>query len=380
MKKLAILSLITVMALTPSLDLQAQSRSTKTKSEGQLKRDLSKIRQEKAEIRRELKTTQKAVRVVAEDIEEVDQRIDRVEGELEETSYQLGRSRIEQKKVTEELEAATENMAKSKEQVRGRLKSIYMRGSSSPISVFVGTKDAGEVASRAYLMQAIAKKDRETFDEYTRLQELVTAKKKRADELVEEISRLAAFHRSKRNELKDARDEKGQYLGKLKEKEGDLKQALAQFAADERRIESQIAAFSRRTSSKLPPFVGKFSPPMNSSITSGFGSRFHPILKIRRLHAGVDFRGKTGDTIRAAADGEVIAAETMRGYGKVVIIAHGSGYSTVYAHCSRIDVRAGQRVTRGQAIAAVGSTGLATGPHLHFELRLNGKPINPVGR
>ena len=107
--------------------------------------------------------------------------------------------------------------------------------------------------------------------------------------------------------------------------------------------------------------------------------RYHPILHITRLHAGCDFGAPIGATIRAVAPGEVIHASYMRGYGNVVIVDHGGGISTVYAHCSRISVSDGQRVTRGQHIANVGSTGLSTGPHLHFEVRVNGRAVNPRG-
>jgi murein DD-endopeptidase MepM/ murein hydrolase activator NlpD len=113
---------------------------------------------------------------------------------------------------------------------------------------------------------------------------------------------------------------------------------------------------------------------------SGFGMRFHPILRIRRMHKGIDFPANSGTSIRAAADGEVIAAQYMSGYGNTVILDHGGGVSTVYAHCSRILVRAGQKVSRGQTIARVGQTGLATGPHLHWEVRVKGRAVDPRSR
>jgi murein DD-endopeptidase MepM/ murein hydrolase activator NlpD len=115
-------------------------------------------------------------------------------------------------------------------------------------------------------------------------------------------------------------------------------------------------------------------------MTSGFGMRYHPILHITRLHAGVDFGAPIGTTIHAAADGVVIATRQMRSAGNVVMIDHGGGLSTVYMHCSRFLVAPGQRVSRGDPIAAVGNTGLSTGPHLHFEVRINGQPVNPLGK
>ena len=104
----------------------------------------------------------------------------------------------------------------------------------------------------------------------------------------------------------------------------------------------------------------------------------HPILHYRRMHTGVDIAAPRGTPIRAAAKGMVVYAGWRGGYGKCVIIDHGSGVATLYAHMSRISVSRGQIVNRGAVIGTVGSTGLATGPHLHFEVRKFGRPVNPL--
>ena len=123
---------------------------------------------------------------------------------------------------------------------------------------------------------------------------------------------------------------------------------------------------------------GRLSYPIQAPITSNFGWRMHPILGYQRLHAGTDFGADTGTPIRAAENGTVIFAGWYGGYGNTVIIDHGGGLTTLYAHTSQMYVREGQTVQRGEAIAAVGSTGLSTGPHLHFEVRENGEPVNPL--
>ncbi len=112
---------------------------------------------------------------------------------------------------------------------------------------------------------------------------------------------------------------------------------------------------------------------------SSFGMRFHPILKIWRMHDGVDLTAPRGTKIHAAGDGIVFRASNSHGgYGNVVKINHGFGYVTVYAHMSKILVRPGQRVKRGDVIGLVGSTGLSEAPHLHYEVRINGRPVNPI--
>ena len=118
--------------------------------------------------------------------------------------------------------------------------------------------------------------------------------------------------------------------------------------------------------------------PVNGHLTSGFGERFHPILGYARFHAGVDLGATYGAPIVAAADGRVVSAGWRGGYGQAVAIAHAQGLQTLYGHMSRIAAFAGETVHRGQIIGYVGSTGLSTGPHVHFEVTKNGRPVNPL--
>ena len=113
-------------------------------------------------------------------------------------------------------------------------------------------------------------------------------------------------------------------------------------------------------------------------LASGFGSRFHPILKVNKMHNGLDFAAATGTPIYATGDGTVKLAGMNAGFGNVVVIRHGNGYETLYAHMSRIKTRNGKSVKRGDLIGYVGSTGLSTGPHLHYEIHKDGKPVDPL--
>ena len=118
--------------------------------------------------------------------------------------------------------------------------------------------------------------------------------------------------------------------------------------------------------------------PCAGEITSSFGWRTHPILGYQRFHSGVDFGADYGTTIHAADSGTVIFSGWYGGYGNAVILDHGNGISSLYGHTSELYVSEGQTVQRGQSIAAVGSTGLSTGPHLHFEVRQDGDPVDPM--
>ncbi len=125
-------------------------------------------------------------------------------------------------------------------------------------------------------------------------------------------------------------------------------------------------------------FSKSFAWPLVGGITSGYGWRRHPFTKRRDFHTGIDIKGPTGRLIRAAKSGRVVYSGWMGGYGRVVVIDHGKGYTTLYAHCRSLLVSKGQRVSVGQPVGKVGSSGQATGPHLHFEVRVNNKPINPM--
>ncbi|MBV1689356.1 M23 family metallopeptidase [Novosphingobium sp. G106] len=128
----------------------------------------------------------------------------------------------------------------------------------------------------------------------------------------------------------------------------------------------------------LPGTMPASMPVAAYGITSGFGMRQHPILGVWRSHAGLDLAASYGSPIVATSDGMVSTAGWQGGYGLLVTLDHGGGLQTRYGHMSRLNVEPGQQVRKGSVIGYVGSSGLATGPHLHYEIRLNGQPINPT--
>lgn len=126
------------------------------------------------------------------------------------------------------------------------------------------------------------------------------------------------------------------------------------------------------------PAIQPLSRKDQTSFASGFGMRTHPIYKVRKMHAGCDLSARTGTAVHATGDGVVIKADWSSGYGRLVEVDHGYGYITRYAHLSAFDCKKGQKVKRGQLIGKVGSTGLSVAPHLHYEVRHNGVPLNPI--
>ena len=152
---------------------------------------------------------------------------------------------------------------------------------------------------------------------------------------------------------------------------------ISALAREEAGIRSAIIAASTPSPSLSSP--GELARPVPGRVSSGFGKRIHPISKTTKMHNGVDMNGNTGAPIIAAENGVVILSGVKGGYGNTVMIDHGGGMVTLYAHQSKLGVSVGQQVSRGQTVGWIGSTGQSTGPHLHFEVRINGRPVNPVG-
>lgn len=383
----AVLAVLVFSLQGTAVAQRRHSHSSHSHSSGnskQLKSKLKSIRSKKEQLRGQLVKTKHQAKVVTEDIHVVDARLERLSDELDRTSDRLGKNVSEQGKINARLAEAHKRMVTVKKQVASRLADMYMRRHSSYISALVGTRSMHDLLTRQRVLEAIARYDRDLFLEYRQLQAEIAEKKRRQDQLVAEIRDLRVSQTHQQASLKNTREEKHEILAGLKDKQAQLQKEIAQWDRDERSIESEIAAYARRVvrgpnGRSLPHFTGRFMRPANGPITSGFGMRFHPILHYSRPHNGIDFGAPYGSTIVAAADGQVISARYSSSFGNVIIIAHGGNVSTVYAHCSRLFVSTGQSVRRGQRIGAVGATGLAKGPHLHWEVHVGGHPVNPMG-
>ena len=167
-------------------------------------------------------------------------------------------------------------------------------------------------------------------------------------------------------------------LGQLQARKAEFQ---GQIAALQRQSDSLAASLRGRQAGQAlaPSGHGIFSLPIpGAPITSGFGPRVHPIYGDVRVHTGIDFGASYGTPIHAAADGVVVSAGPLGGYGNATVIDHGNGLATLYGHQSSIAVAPGQSVRRGQVIGYVGCSGLCTGPHLHFEVRVRGTPVDPM--
>jgi murein DD-endopeptidase MepM/ murein hydrolase activator NlpD len=232
--------------------------------------------------------------------------------------------------------------------------------------------------ARARLVSAIIHQDTRLIQGYAadrdrtaELRERLEAQREQMRELMEETQ--------ERQQTLDARTaEKRRILRRIIRERSVAEQAVRELQEDS----AELAALIQRLQGTGASFRGRglagFLLPLRGALTSRFGRRTHPLFGRRHFHTGVDIAAPRGSPVRAAMDGTVLYAGWYGGYGKLIVLDHGQGLSTLYGHLSSILVSPGARVARSQVIGRVGSTGYSTGPHLHYEVRRNGRPVDPL--
>lgn len=378
MKKHLTLGLVAILAigiLTTGAVSQSSSSKQKTQS---LKSNLKSVQGKKAVIQKELRQTRRQTRYVLDDIEKADGNLETVNARIRKTIARQSALQTERKQIERELREAERQRDEQQEEVQSRIRRMYIQPSSTALGALLSSQSLGDLAARRTVLARIAEDDIEAFEDFKKQCVEVEAKKQRKIAMIAEQERLEDSQRQDQVALMQHKQRKKGLLTELRSREDDLEDRYAELDRESDAIAARLQALQAQSLGGR--FSGRFIRPVSGRISSGFGMRRHPVLGRTRMHNGLDFAAPTGTPIRAAAAGTVVQAVYMRGYGNTVVIDHGGGVATLYAHCSRLYVRTGQRVRQGQTIAAVGSTGLSTGPHLHFEIRINGRPVNPMGR
>ncbi|MGG6237583.1 murein hydrolase activator EnvC family protein [Nodosilinea sp. AN01ver1] len=297
--------------------------------------------------------------------------------QISETEYQLSQAEKELKDFEAQLKKAEDDYENVRSGTVARLQYLQRQQGSEGWAVLLQSQNFNEFLDRQYQLKRVYAADRQVLADLKAKAEAIQKQKAAVEEKRNQVALLRQQLLSQKQQYEAEASAEKQLISRLKDQRGALEAAEAQLARDS----EQIAGLIRQkiaASTGVIRGTGRFVFPANANISSGFGNRVHPILGYSRFHAGIDFSATYGSTIRAADSGRVIFSGWYGGYGQAVIIDHGGGLSTLYAHASRLLVSEGQAVQQGQAIAAVGSTGLSTGPHLHFEVRQNGNPVNPV--
>lgn len=328
-----------------------------------------------------LRRTKQAQRQVSAKIRESREGLHSAQARLRGIRAQLADAEAELRDSERRLAKAQARLATHVSLLRGRLVDIYKHGTADQLTVLLQARDAWDLTSRGYLLQRVVAHDVELLDRIRKEKAVVAAETERQRTYRDRVARLRVQAQREIVDVGERLSIQRQVQEDLRRERARQEAALAELAENSRQVEAMLRAFEARSdvARQIPhPWTGSFARPVSGRITSRFGMRYHPVLRVTKLHTGVDIAAPSGTPIHAAGDGVVVHAGRWGGYGNCVVVAHGNGRSTLYAHCSSLAVSSGQRVRRGQTIGRVGSTGYSTGPHLHFEVRKNGAPVNPL--
>jgi len=347
-----------------------------------LSRQLDELAREKSRVRQQLRGVKKRERQVSRQLAKLDSRLEQTEHRLYRVTAKADSTQADLEVATHQYRAAVVRLTDQKDSVSDRLVAIYERGEVRPLEVLLQSSSFGDFANRLYLLNQVIARDAEILDGYRAAQDDAEARRAELEARHQELRALQRqVAREKERTAVERETTQREKRSVLRDRLA-YERALAELEQDSREIEQMLRRLqlTRGGQQRLAkPWSGNLRMPVKGRLTSPYGYRTHPIYGVRKLHTGIDVAAPSGTAIRAAGDGVVVFAGRWGGYGNCVILDHGGGTATLYGHCSRLAVASGQKVSQGQTIAHVGSTGLSTGPHLHFEVRRDGHPVDPMG-
>ncbi len=352
-----------------------------------LDQELENVKNQREETSKQIEQTKQDEQAYIGEIEQIEDNMLDVLDVLEELSRELDHIRMQVQKTSLELELAhkeMEDIEKELQDTIGRLNcrvaEIYKNGEHHYLQILMASEDFMDLLSKLKIMVLIAEQDAKIIQEIkTKRQAMASIRQnihilnERQKEQEKELEQLVAEQEEKMQELDQAQQEKKRLLTATT----DHKQALIamekQLAEKEAEIKKKLESLRHGNQPQ-----GQLAWPTQGVLISGFGNRHSPIFGTTMFHSGIDIANDTGTPVIAAASGQVIEASHMGGYGNSIMVYHGGGMATFYAHLSSFAAAAGQQVKTGQIIGYIGTTGWTTGPHLHFEVRVNGVAQNPL--
>lgn len=340
-------------------------------------------------------------------IEDVSAKLKQIQADLDAANARLQSIQTKQAEINAQI-AQTQNeivkmeaYLKTRQDVLNRrVRAIYMHGQLNYLEVILGANSFSDFANRVELLKRVIRSDYNLILEIQKQKAAIEAKKAQLEEDKRQLDALAAEAEKTRQEIAKKKAEQQKVLDAAKsnkaaaaQMEQDLnaqlasvrnliQQRLAAAEAARQAAQQQAASDDEGGGGSDDNYVqgtGAMGWPCSGPITSPFGYRTHPIFGTTIIHAGIDIGVDYGTPIHAADSGVVVYSGWISGYGNAVIIDHGGGISTLYGHNQSLAVSEGQSVSKGSVIAYAGSTGNSTGPHCHFEVDVNGSPVNPMG-
>lgn len=347
----------------------------------------NELEQQQQQVQQQMRTQQNKAAQAQEKVNSVSSKLQGIQSDLE-TAQKEYKSIQEQLSQTETqieankviLQQAEGRLAERSKLLNKRIRDIYQNGQLSYLDVLLGASDFGDFTTRMDLLKRVINRDVDLIVKVKAERQLVMQKKEELEQDRATILELKRAADERKKMIEARRNEQKEMLNMAVGEKEVAEQAYNELMDTSRRIE-QMLRNRQNNAGKHAPAVssGAMMWPLNGEITSPFGWRTHPVFGNARFHSGIDIGADYGQTVVAADGGVVVHADWLGGYGKAVIIDHGNGLQTLYAHNSELVVGEGQAVSKGQMIARAGSTGYSTGPHVHFEVRSGGSPTDPTG-
>lgn len=345
----------------------------------------SELEQRRIELREEINKAGKNLENInvqltenLETINNLDEQIGEYETQIESVSNNINQVEKQIRETETSLKTIQKRYNHQNELLKKRIVYMYEAGETKYLDVLLNSKSIVDFITRYYLIQEIAQYDRDFLndikkekDEIEKIEESLKTSKETLKEIKAEQKKLAIS-------LENAKVVKSGYVNNLNEEEIKIQEEISIYQKELDLIELDVLMAALESNGSQ--YVGgtfAWPAPGYYTITSPYGMRLHPVIKSYRNHSGMDIGAPMGSYAIAANDGVVTKSMYSNSYGNMIMIDHGGGVTTLYAHGSELIARVGDKVKRGDAIMKVGSTGWSTGPHLHFEIRINGQTIDP---
>jgi murein DD-endopeptidase MepM/ murein hydrolase activator NlpD len=337
---------------------------------------LNELTNEINKLEKQLKAGKSEEKNLASQISNLDKLIKAAEGEIRDLQGEISYASKQISNVKKELDLMQADIDRQNEEMSDRIRAMYKNGDVGMIEILLGSESIIDFMTNMDMAQKIFDNDVEVLEKLEEQHLILEGHRTQLENLQQQLLLKKQQEASKQSQLQVSR--------------GSVAKLKAEVAVSNKTLESQVDALNAEANALTAEILrlqgsgayigGDFAwpAPASTKVTSPFGYRIHPILKVKKLHTGIDIGIGSGNRIVAANAGTVIKAAWNNSYGYMVMIDHGGGIVTLYAHNSKLQVSTGDIVTRGQTVATSGSTGMSTGPHLHFEVRVNGEYKNPM--
>lgn len=386
MRKFIKFSSLVILVFISLIYLSTPVISASKKSKGSIDAQIAEEEKKRSDLAKQVEKYRKQIKEMGTQVEGLLTKVNTLQQDESVARQELTVLELQNKKIQENIDVLDDNIkdeqvkiAELSEQMKGRLLDMYKYGEAGTMRMMFASRSVFEAVETAHLLNLVTKRDEEILSQLqSRVQNLDLSRQTMNEQQTRLHEKTEAVQ-TQRDKYKRSIKETNSFINSIKKKKALAEKAVIEAEQAQKQAGRMIAELQRKRSKSYVTGKGSmFDWPVRGRMASPYGNRRHPILKRNILHAGIDIAAPNGTPVKAAAPGEVIYDGWLRGYGRVVVLDHGRGYSTLYAHLSASLVKEGQVVKNGAVIARVGKTGNTTGYHLHFEVRVFGTPANPI--